>query len=249
MVPGESAVADNTEYSAVTGGDESAAGGENVVRALATAPASWWRPSLGVTLLLDTLASDALPPVGLIVTKPDQLVPALLRMPAAACFSVQPWSLAEQALLPTVGQFVGFPPVVAPLAVAPRAAFQTLLWFDPGLLPRSTDIRRVRACLARHGRLAGIFSNAPFPAGSLAVMRLRHRLRRAGMHVEPTTGYLGPRALAWSAAARLALAAGRQDHYDRCHAAMRSIYAEGWPLALLCRGVVVIAAMSVSTGR
>ena len=80
-------------------------------------------------------------------------------------------------------------------------------------------------------------------------MHLRHALRRAGLHVELPIGYLGHRALAWSVAARLALAVGRPDHYDRCHAAMRAAFAEGWPLALLCRSVVAIATSPASTDR
>ena len=44
-----------------------------------------------------------------------------------------------------------------------------------------------------------------------------------------------------SCRARFALAAGRPDHYDRYHAAMRAAYAERWPLALLCRTVLVVA--------
>ncbi|HEV7213958.1 MAG TPA: hypothetical protein VGP33_02455, partial [Chloroflexota bacterium] len=90
-----------------------------MAKVVPAAPASWWRPPLGLARLLDALASDARAPVGIIAAAPESLAPALLRLPTATCFTVQPWSPQSQGLLPTVGQFVGIPPLVAPLIAAP----------------------------------------------------------------------------------------------------------------------------------
>ena len=208
---------------------------------LSAAPSTWWRPPLARMRLLDSAAGDARPLVGIVAADPAGLLPALIRLPAAQCLTIRPWSAADLALLPAVAEFAGRQPTVEPLAAIPPASLQSVLWCDPAL-PLSTDLaRQVGACLGPSGMLAVFVTAALGPPAMLSLIRLRRALRRAGMRVEWTSGCLGPRALAWSALARLALVAGHPDRYDRYHAAMRATYAEPWPLALVCRTAVVVA--------
>jgi hypothetical protein len=207
---------------------------------LPAAPSAWWRPPLAITWLLDAVAGDAQSPVGIVATDAAGLLPALIRLPAARCPTIRPWSAADLARLPYIAAFTGRQPLIEALATIPPASLRSLLWCEPAL-PLSADLaRQIGACLGPCGRLAVFVTSA---AGSAvpSVLRLRRALRHAGMRVERTSGCLGPRALAWSVLARLALAAGRPDRYDRYHAAMRAAYAEPWPLALACRTAAVVA--------
>lgn len=214
---------------------------KNAVQSLASAPPTAWRPSLVVTRLIDDVLGGAWAPVGVIARQPAILVPALVRVPAAQVLTLQPWNAADLALLATVALFVGtLPTVVHMVDVAPKS-LQMVLWLDPTLPLASAQVQRVAACLAPDGMLAIAVADMAGPMAMVAVLHLRHALRRAGWHISQTGGFLGPRALAWSVCARLALAAGRPERYDRYHAAMRAAYAESWPLALLCRATVVLA--------
>jgi hypothetical protein len=208
---------------------------------LAAAPPTAWRPSLAVTRLLDAVLGGARAPIGLVARGQAVVAPALIRVPAARVLTMQPWYAADLALLPTVAQFVGTRPAVTSLADAATAGLQTVLWLDPTLPVAAEQLQLVAAALAPDGRLAIALTAGPGPIAAAALLHLRHALRRAGWHSSPTMGFQGPRSLAWSARARLALAAGHPERYDRCHAAMRAAYAETWPLALLCRVVVVTA--------
>jgi hypothetical protein len=193
-----------------------------------------------MTRLLDALASDAALPIGIVASGPERLVPALSRFPSALCVTVQPWRAPDLALLPAVAAFVGVRPAITPLSELLPQSLQTALWFDPGPSQILAQVQLVAACLAPNGRLAVVIVSTRMPPAALPVLRLRRALRQAGLLVAQTTGYLGPVALAWSARARLAQTANRPDHYDRYHAAMRAAYAERWPMALLCRTVVVV---------
>jgi len=205
---------------------------------------AWWRPPLEVTRLLDALASDAAPPFGMVASGPELLVPALGRFPSACCITLRPWSAPDLALLPSVAAFVGVQPTVVRLSVVAPQSLKTVLWLSSDLPPSVAQIRRVATCLAPSGVLIVVLRSPGIRPAVMPTLRLHRELRRAGLEVRQVTGYLGPRALAWSIRARLALAAGRPDRYDRYHAAMRAAYAESWPLALLCRTVVVMAQTS-----
>lgn len=207
---------------------------------LPATPSTWWRPPLAITWLLDVVAGDAQSPVGIVATDAAGVLPALIRLPGARCLTIRPWSAADLALLPDIAAFTGRQPIVEALATIPPASLQSLLWCEP-LTPLAAGLaRQIGTRLRPSGMLAVVVTPAMGPA-VLSVIHLRRALRHAGMRVERTRGCLGPRALAWSALARLALAVGRPDRYDRYHAAMRAAYAEPWPLALACRTVAVVA--------
>lgn len=207
---------------------------------LSAAPPAWWRPPLASTWLLDSVAAGT-PPVGLVAAGPAALLPALIRLPAAQCLTIRPWAAADLALLPTIAAFAGRRPGIDALTATPRASLNTILWCDPGASPSIGGMRQVADRLGSGGVLTLFVSPASRPSAALSLLRLRRILRQAGLRIERTSGCLGPRALAWSALARLALTAGRPDRYDRYHAAMRAAFEEPWPWALACRYAVIVA--------
>jgi hypothetical protein len=214
---------------------------EETMHSLSVAPSAWWRPPPARAWLLDAVAADALPPVGIVASDPAGLLPALIRLPEARCLTIRPWSAADLALLPGIAAFAGRQPIVEALATTPPASLQSLLLCEPVLPLPAGLAHQLGTRLRPSGMLAVVLTPAVGPAAVLSVLRLRRALRRAGTRVERTSGCLGPRALTWSALARLALAAGRPDRYDRYHAAMRAAFPEPWPLALACRTVAVVA--------
>jgi hypothetical protein len=196
---------------------------------------------LALTHLLDAVASEANPPIGIIADNPERLLPALIRVPEAHCLTETAWGAADHDQLPLIAAFTGGRPTPTSLAASPPASLQTVLWCDPALPLSADQIRQAGRCLSPSGVLAIIVRPPHHLAAGLSILRLRSTLRRAGLRLEQTVGCLGPSALIWSARARLALVAGRPDRYDRSHAAMRAAFAEEWPWALLCQRVLLTA--------
>jgi hypothetical protein len=77
------------------------------------------------------------------------------------------------------------------------------------------------------------------PAGHRATLRW---LDRSGWQVVQRYGFHGPRSMLWGLAAGLAVAVGRRDGFDRCHAAMRMRY-------VVCDGQAMLAPVSVLAAR
>lgn len=214
---------------------------ETTIYALATAPPAWWRPPLDITRLLDLLAGLARPPVGIIAPDPTLLLPALIRLPSATVIAIPSGNAATSGQLAMIGAFIGAEPRMTTLSAVSPGSFRTVLWLDLHRPPTLVALRQVDRCLDGTGLLAMAIQSAGIAVPTLTTLRLRRTLQHAGLRIIWTCGFLGPRALVWSAVARLALTAGRLDRYDRYHAAMRAAYAERWPGALLCRTVVVLA--------
>ncbi|GEM_PF-4465529 len=211
-------------------------------RLLAAAPAAWWRPPLGVVRLLDMVSAEVDSPLGIVAGSPGLTAPALIRWPRASLLMPGNRLVHWGSLLPAIEAFTGVAVSLQALESVPPRSLRTLLWLEPDW---PGALARLRQCLALLEPGGGIAIASRGPAslhlGRWWALLLRPALRRYNCRVIATAGFLGPRALAWSARGRLATALGRPDRYDDCHVAMRQSFMELWPWSAACVWSLTVA--------